>query len=149
MLGDGCKVRTGHRLIVESLLAKSPGAAWTTARFITPVSTISAAGAATTFPFYGRLSDTATLLVLAALFASMAIIVAATGSAPGDEKALVELERSVRRCLEKSPEARFQSASDLAYNLRSISTDHAIPPARAPRRDVLYAPYSHHVGDEE
>ena len=34
----------------------------------------------------------------------------------------VELERTVRRCLEKSPEARFQSASDLAYNLRAIST---------------------------
>jgi serine/threonine protein kinase/tetratricopeptide (TPR) repeat protein len=38
-----------------------------------------------------------------------------------------ELGRTVRRCLEKSPEARFQSASDLAYNLRSISTDRAIP----------------------
>jgi Tol biopolymer transport system component len=36
------------------------------------------------------------------------------------------MERSVRRCLEKSPEARFQSASDLAYNLRAISTDPAI-----------------------
>ena len=33
-----------------------------------------------------------------------------------------ELERTFRRCLEKSPEARFQSASDLAYNLRTIST---------------------------
>jgi TolB-like protein/Tfp pilus assembly protein PilF len=38
----------------------------------------------------------------------------------------IELERSIRRCLEKSPEARFQSASDLAYNLRSISTNHAV-----------------------
>jgi TolB-like protein/Flp pilus assembly protein TadD len=38
-----------------------------------------------------------------------------------------ELERTVRRCLEKSPDARFQSASDLAYNLRSITTDHAVP----------------------
>jgi len=37
-----------------------------------------------------------------------------------------ELERTVRRCLEKSPEARFQSSSDLAYNLRSITTDHAV-----------------------
>jgi serine/threonine protein kinase/tetratricopeptide (TPR) repeat protein len=38
----------------------------------------------------------------------------------------VELERSVRRCLEKSPEARFQSASDLAFALRSMSADQAI-----------------------
>jgi serine/threonine protein kinase/tetratricopeptide (TPR) repeat protein len=40
-----------------------------------------------------------------------------------------ELERSIHRCLEKSPEARFQSASDLAYNLRSITTDRAVPMA--------------------
>jgi len=33
-----------------------------------------------------------------------------------------EFERAVRRCLEKSPEARFQSAADLAFNLSSIST---------------------------
>ena len=33
-----------------------------------------------------------------------------------------ELEQTVRRCLEKRPEARFQSASDLAYNLRTITT---------------------------
>ena len=39
----------------------------------------------------------------------------------------VELERSIRRCVEKSPDARFQSASDLAYNLRSISTGPAVP----------------------
>jgi len=37
-----------------------------------------------------------------------------------------ELDRTVRRCLEKKPEARFQSSSDLAYNLRSITTDHAV-----------------------
>jgi serine/threonine protein kinase/tetratricopeptide (TPR) repeat protein len=40
-----------------------------------------------------------------------------------------ELAGSVRRCLEKKPQSRFQSASDLAYNLRSISTDHAVPVA--------------------
>jgi serine/threonine protein kinase len=40
-----------------------------------------------------------------------------------------ELERSINRCLEKSPDARFQSASDLAYNLRSITTDHSVPMA--------------------
>jgi TolB-like protein/Flp pilus assembly protein TadD len=38
-----------------------------------------------------------------------------------------ELQRSIQRCLEKSPEARFQSASDLAFALRSITTDHAVP----------------------
>jgi len=39
----------------------------------------------------------------------------------------VELDRAIRRCLEKSPEARFQSAADLAYNLRSIGTGSAVP----------------------
>jgi len=38
-----------------------------------------------------------------------------------------ELVRAVRRCLEKSSEARFQSAADLAYNLRSIGTGSAVP----------------------
>jgi Tol biopolymer transport system component len=38
-----------------------------------------------------------------------------------------EFDRTVRRCLEKSPDERFQSASDLAYNLRSITTSHAAP----------------------
>ena len=33
-----------------------------------------------------------------------------------------ELAGTVRRCLEKRPQARFQSASDLAYNLRSLSS---------------------------
>jgi len=42
-----------------------------------------------------------------------------------------EVERSIHRCLEKNPEARFQSASDLAYNLRSISTDQVIRPFTA------------------
>lgn len=35
----------------------------------------------------------------------------------------MEIERTVRHCLEKRPEGRFQAASDLAYNLRSITTD--------------------------
>jgi eukaryotic-like serine/threonine-protein kinase len=34
----------------------------------------------------------------------------------------VELERLIRRCLEKNPEARFQSARDLAFALRGIAT---------------------------
>jgi len=33
-----------------------------------------------------------------------------------------DLERTVRRCLEKRPEERFQSAADLAHILRDIST---------------------------
>jgi eukaryotic-like serine/threonine-protein kinase len=33
-----------------------------------------------------------------------------------------ELERTVRHCLEKSPEQRFQSARDLAFDLESFST---------------------------
>jgi tetratricopeptide (TPR) repeat protein len=33
-----------------------------------------------------------------------------------------ELAGTVRRCLEKKPQSRFQSASDLAYNLRTISS---------------------------
>jgi tetratricopeptide (TPR) repeat protein len=33
-----------------------------------------------------------------------------------------ELSGTIRRCLEKRPESRFQSASDLAYNLQTISS---------------------------
>ena len=39
-----------------------------------------------------------------------------------------ELAGTIRRCLEKRPQARFQSASDLAYNLRTISSA-SVPPA--------------------
>ena len=50
-----------------------------------------------------------------------------------------EVERSVYRCLEKSPDARFQSASDLAYNLKSISTDQvvSVPPAQRKTRTTM------------
>ncbi len=49
------------------------------------------------------------------------------------------LERLVRRCLEKNPEERFQSASDLSFALESASSvpverQAAAPPAPAPRR---------------
>jgi serine/threonine protein kinase/Tfp pilus assembly protein PilF len=37
-----------------------------------------------------------------------------------------EVERSIHRCLEKSPEARFQSSADLAFALRSITTDQVV-----------------------
>jgi len=44
----------------------------------------------------------------------------------------VEGERSIHRCLEKSPEARYQSSADLAFALRSITTDHAFPGTQPP-----------------
>jgi TolB-like protein len=53
-----------------------------------------------------------------------------------------EVERSIHRCLEKSPDARFQSASDLAYNLKSISTDQVVSlavPKRKTRTGILVA----------
>ena len=37
-----------------------------------------------------------------------------------------ELAGTIRRCLEKRPQARFQSASDLAFALRSMSADQTI-----------------------
>jgi Tol biopolymer transport system component len=42
------------------------------------------------------------------------------------------LERIVRRCLEKAPEQRFQSAGDLAFALESLSTESAARSAVAP-----------------
>src|SRR5262249_56655283 len=39
------------------------------------------------------------------------------------------LERIVRHCLEKNPERRFQSASDIAFDLDALS----LPGASAPR----------------
>lgn len=39
-----------------------------------------------------------------------------------DQDIPVELDRMVRRCLEKNPEERFQSARDLALDLRSLLT---------------------------
>ena len=47
------------------------------------------------------------------------------------------LERIIRRCLEKAPERRFQSASDLAFALESLSGSSSgvrLPPAQAGRR---------------
>jgi len=40
------------------------------------------------------------------------------------------LQRTVHRCLEKSPEQRFQSASDLAFALEALSDSAVTPPPR-------------------
>jgi TolB-like protein len=50
-----------------------------------------------------------------------------------------ELERTVRRCLEKNLQARFQSASDLAYNLRSISAVPTMEQQKRPNWQVMAA----------
>ena len=42
------------------------------------------------------------------------------------------LEAIIRRCLEKQPDQRFQSAADLAFALRAISTSTGSQPAVAP-----------------
>ena len=44
-----------------------------------------------------------------------------------------ELRRIVTRCLEKNPEERFQSARDLAFDLRSIATQTGSEGTRRPR----------------
>jgi eukaryotic-like serine/threonine-protein kinase len=51
------------------------------------------------------------------------------------------LERIVQRCLEKSPEQRFQSARDLSFALSTLSGTESSPSARAtalPRRTPLW-----------
>ncbi len=44
------------------------------------------------------------------------------------------LDRVVRHCLEKSPEERFQSASDLAFDLEALAAGPSRPVATTPRR---------------
>jgi serine/threonine protein kinase len=59
--------------------------------------------------------------------------------APGAEIPAALL-RTVRRCLEKAPEDRFQSARDLAFALESLTGETkelTSPPRRAPRRLAL------------
>jgi serine/threonine protein kinase len=36
------------------------------------------------------------------------------------KQTIAEIERVTRRCLQKNPDARFQSASDLAFNLELV-----------------------------
>jgi TolB-like protein len=52
-------------------------------------------------------------------------LLASASTAPPD------LDRTIRRCLEKSPQARFQSAADLAFALRSIGGGRASTAAEA------------------
>jgi Tol biopolymer transport system component len=60
------------------------------------------------------------------------------------------LDRLVLRCLEKSPEERYQSARDLAFNLEALSTISAGDPSGAtmvpPTVDVTPAPRSRSSG---
>jgi serine/threonine-protein kinase len=41
----------------------------------------------------------------------------------------VQMDRIVRHCLEKNPQARFQSAHDLAFALKALEADSAVSPA--------------------
>ena len=49
----------------------------------------------------------------------------------------VDLERAVHRCLEKRPEARFQSAADLAYSLKSMGSSPSAPVMASPSSVTL------------
>ena len=61
------------------------------------------------------------------------------------------LANAVRRCLEKRPEARFQSGRDLAYVLRSVAQDESDPPAHAPseEKSILVLPFTNLSADPE
>ena len=52
-----------------------------------------------------------------------------------------DLERVIRHCLEKNPVRRFQSASDIAFDLQSLTTASttATMPATTPRRRIRLA----------
>ncbi len=58
------------------------------------------------------------------------------GSAAGSQ-----LIRLVRRCLEKEPARRFQSASDLAFHLESLGEGVAPPPGESPGRRPRRLPW--------
>ena len=49
----------------------------------------------------------------------------------------VDLERAVHRCLEKRPEARFQSAADLAYSLKNVDQSGGAPVMATPQPSTV------------
>ncbi len=49
-----------------------------------------------------------------------------------NSKVTPQLDKIVRRCLEKKPERRFQTASDLGFALESLTTTSGAPPSGAP-----------------
>jgi serine/threonine-protein kinase len=53
-----------------------------------------------------------------------------------------QLERLVRRCLEKKPERRFQSASDLTFALETLLTPSGSRPAPQPMSEPMPQPMS-------
>ena len=52
-------------------------------------------------------------------------------------KVPVDLERTIHRCLEKRPEARFQSAADLAYSLRGVGHSGTAPVMATPQPSTI------------
>jgi len=71
-------------------------------------------------PFQGE----STVEIMAAILKEEPQQLSSTGaSLPSD------LERIIHRCLEKSPDARFQSASDLAFGLKSMGSGQPVPMA--------------------
>jgi len=49
----------------------------------------------------------------------------------------VDLERAVHRCLEKRPEARFQSAADLSYSLKNVGLTGGSPVMATPAASTM------------
>jgi eukaryotic-like serine/threonine-protein kinase len=57
---------------------------------------------------------------------------------PGETKANPQLERVLRRCLEKKPERRFQSTSDLCFALEASSAPLAPTSLQAPLSQITH-----------
>ncbi len=84
---------------------------------------------------YEMLSGKAAFLRNSTAETTAAILVEEPPSLSDSETTIpLELERATRRCVEKSPEARFQSAADLAFNLRSIGTGSDVPVMATPTK---------------
>jgi hypothetical protein len=72
----------------------------------------------------------------------IAILKEPTPPLPGDMPAAAALDRIVRRCLEKHPDARFQSATDLRFALESVSSLNAA--AVSVGSDAAHVPEARH-----